>query len=207
SPISNLTNLAYLLEKIPIENNNLKEILDDSRTSIRVLNETIDDLTEILIIRDNPSVEQEKIAFSDIFENILQQTSYLIEKEKPRIVSNFEDAPSIFYNRVYLESIFLNLLTNALKFRSPSRRPEITITTIDRKDHVLLEFQDNGIGLDIRRYKDRIFGLYQRFHQHTDSKGLGLYLVKSQVEALGGSIEAKSKAGQGMTILIRFKKE
>jgi signal transduction histidine kinase len=104
-----------------------------------------------------------------------------------------------------LESIFLNLLTNAIKYRSENKQLRVTISSKVVDNDLILTFKDNGIGIDLVRNRDKIFGLYQRFHNHPDSKGLGLYLVKSQVEAMGGTINVESTVGKGTTFIIVFK--
>ena len=69
---------------------------------------------------------------------------------------------------------------------------------------MIITFKDNGIGIDLEKNKEKIFGLYQRFHNYPDSKGLGLYLVKSQVESMGGTISVASTVGKGTTFTIIF---
>jgi signal transduction histidine kinase len=108
-------------------------------------------------------------------------------------------------NKSYLESILLNLLTNSIKYKSDTRKLKINIIAHQLDDSVVLIFKDNGIGIDLERNKDKIFGLYQRFHDYPDSKGLGLYLVKSQVETMGGTISIDSKVNIGTTFTLTFK--
>ena len=99
----------------------------------------------------------------------------------------------------------MNLFTNAVKYRSPKRELEIFIQTTKNNSEIILEFQDNGIGINLERHKERLFGLYQKFHNHPESKGLGLYLVKSQLEALGASIQIESEVDVGTKFLIKFR--
>ena len=108
--------------------------------------------------------------------------------------------------KVTWESILLNLLTNAIKYRSPDKPPVLNISTKKEDGVIRLYFTDNGLGIDLDRYGDRLFGLYQRFHDHADSKGLGLYIVNSQVRAMGASIEVLSEVNKGTTFIITFKK-
>jgi len=104
-----------------------------------------------------------------------------------------------------MESILFNLLSNAIKFRSPDRPLKISVTTQAANDKIILTFADNGIGLDVDRYRDRIFGFYQRFHNYPDSKGLGLYMIKIQMEALGGSVSVQSEVNVGTKFSLFFK--
>jgi signal transduction histidine kinase len=124
---------------------------------------------------------------------------------KPIIKFNFEEVSFLNTNKSYLESILLNLLTNAIKYKSETRKLKINITASQIDDNVLLIFKDNGIGINLERNRDKIFGLYQRFHDYPDSKGLGLYLVKSQVETMGGTISLESKVDVGTTFTLTFK--
>jgi signal transduction histidine kinase len=78
-------------------------------------------------------------------------------------------------------------------------------STHQKENYTTLIFQDFGIGIDLNRNRDKVFGLYQRFHNYPDSKGLGLYLVKSQVEAMGGTISIESEVDKGTTFTLIFK--
>jgi PAS domain S-box-containing protein len=205
APLSNLTGLLNLIEDIPVENEELKEILDGFNKSTHLLNETINDLTKVIIIKDNPSIKKEPILIKEVFENVFSQLSFQIELHKPIIKIDFENVSIINANKAYIESILLNLLTNALKYKSENRKLKITITANQIDDSVDLIFKDNGIGIDLKRNRDKVFGLYQRFHNYPDSKGLGLYLVKSQVETMGGTIEIESEVNKGTSFTLTFK--
>ncbi len=205
APLSNLTGLLNLVEDIPVEDPELKEIIDGFSKSTHLLNETINDLVKVVIIKDNPSIQKEKVLIKEIFENVFNQLSFLIGLHKPILKIDLEEVTILNINKSYLESIFLNLLTNAIKYRSEGKQLRINISSKVVNDDLILTFKDNGIGIDLVRNKDKIFGLYQRFHNHPDSKGLGLYLVKSQVEAMGGTITVASAVGKGTTFTITFK--
>ena len=205
APLSNLTGLLNLIEDIPIENQELREIIDGFNKSTQLLNETINDLVKVIIIKDNHSIDKESLMLKDLFEDVFGQLNFLIGLHKPIIFLNFDEVSFLNTNKSYLESILLNLLTNAIKYKSENRRLNINITAHQLRDSVILIFKDNGIGIDLERNKDKIFGLYQRFHDHPDSKGLGLYLVKSQVETMGGTISVESKVNVGTTFTLTFK--
>ncbi len=205
APLSNLTGLLNLIEDIPIENQELKEILTGFSKSTHLLNDTINDLVKVIIIKDNPSIQKEAVLLKEIFENVFNQLSFQIELYKPIIKLNFEEVSILNTNKAYFESILINLLTNALKYKSENRKLKITITANETDDTVYLIFKDNGIGIDLERNRDKVFGLYQRFHNYPDSKGLGLYLVKSQVETMGGTITIESEVNKGTTFTLTFK--
>ncbi|WP_433813191.1 PAS domain-containing sensor histidine kinase [Flavobacterium johnsoniae] len=205
APLSNLIGLLNLIEDIPIENEELEEILAGFTKSTHLLNETINDLVKVIIIKDNPSMQKEEVSLKEVFENVFSQLSFQIELHKPIIKLKFDKVPLLNTNKAYIESILLNLLTNSIKYKSENRKLKISITAEQTDHQAILTFKDNGIGIDLERNKDKVFGLYQRFHNYPDSKGLGLYLVKSQVETMGGTISIDSEVNKGTTFTITFK--
>ncbi|WP_243854660.1 PAS domain-containing sensor histidine kinase [Flavobacterium sp. 270] len=205
APLSNLIGLLNLIEDIPIENEELEEILAGFTKSTHLLNETINDLVKVIIIKDNPSMQKEEVSLKEVFENVFSQLSFQIELHKPIIKLKFERVPLLNTNKAYIESILLNLLTNSIKYKSENRKLKISIIAEQIDHKAILTFKDNGIGIDLERNRDKVFGLYQRFHNYPDSKGLGLYLVKSQVETMGGTISIDSEVNKGTTFTITFK--
>lgn len=205
APLSNLTGLLNLVEDIPIENQELKEIISGFSKSTHQLNETINDLVNVIIIKDSPSIQKEGIVIKDVFENVFNQLSFLIGVKKPIIKMDLNKDQIVYLNKSYIESILLNLMSNSLRYCDPVRQLKISIASKKVGNETIITFKDNGIGIDLERNKDKVFGLYQRFHDYPDSKGLGLYLVKSQVESMGGTISIDSTVGVGTTFTIIFK--
>lgn len=205
APLSNLIGLLNLIEDILIEDTELEEILNGFHKSTHLLNETINDLVKVIIIKDNPSIQKEKVSIKEILTNVFNQLSFQIELHKPIINLNLDRVPLLNINKAYIESILLNLMTNSIKYKSENRKLIIDISTEQIDDNTQLTFRDNGIGIDLERNKDKVFGLYQRFHNYPDSKGLGLYLVKSQVESMGGSIIVESEVNKGTKFTLIFK--
>jgi len=206
APLSNLVGLISLIEQIEISQPILKELIEGFKVSTHTLQETINDIGKVIIVKNSPSVIKEKIQFAEVVKTVKKQIRFLIDKNNTSVSINFSAAQEVVFNRTYLESIFLNLLTNSLKYKHPDRDVEIQINSYEENNAIFVQFKDNGLGLDLARYKDRIFGLYQRFHNNTDGKGLGLFLVKSQMEALGGSIEVESEPNKGCSFYLKFKK-
>jgi PAS domain S-box-containing protein len=205
APLSNLIGLLNLIEDIPVENTELEEIITGFTKSTHLLNETINDLVKVIIIKDNPSMQKEEVSLKEVFENVFSQLSFQIELHKPIIKLKFDRVPLLNTNKAYIESILLNLLTNSIKYKSENRKLKISIMAEQIDHKAILTFKDNGIGIDLERNRDKVFGLYQRFHNYPDSKGLGLYLVKSQVETMGGTISIDSEVNKGTTFTITFK--
>jgi len=122
------------------------------------------------------------------------------------VVSNFK-VKSIYYPKHQLEGIFAQFIGNALKFRHFERIPEIVINSDLVDDFIVLSFSDNGLGIDLERYRNRVFGMYQVFHKVEGTKGLGLYLVNEQVQSLGGRIEVDSQVDIGTTFTVYLKNQ
>lgn len=205
SPLSNLIGLLKLSEDIVIENQELKLIVDGFSKSTYLLNETISDLGKVVIIRDNPSIDKQNVVLFESIENVLDQIAISVKKTNPLIEINIKKDAYIYANKAYLESIILNLITNSIKYKSEIRPLKIKIDLVEEETLTTITFQDNGLGIDLVKYKDKIFGLYQKFHNYPDSKGLGLYLVKSQIESMGGKIEIESDVDVGTKFSIYFK--
>lgn len=206
APLSNLIGLLNLTNELNIEDEELRVIIAGFSKSTNLLNETISDLGKVVIIRDNPSIGKTDVNVFESITNVINQIDILIQQIKPDLQINIDKKTTIHSHKAYLESILLNLLTNSLKYRSLERAAIITITLIEKEHSMELIFEDNGIGIDLIKNKHKLFGLYQRFHNYPDSKGLGLYLVKSQIESMGGTIDIESEVDKGTRFKINFKK-
>ena len=125
---------------------------------------------------------------------------------QPTVKSDFSAAPAIHCYKPYLKSILLNLLTNSIKYAQPGRKPAVNIITWQNEQFVAVIFSDNGRGMNINRVRNKIFGLYQRFHAGVGGRGLGLFFVHAQVIACGGTIAVCSVESEGTTFTIQFKK-
>ena len=147
---------------------------------------------------------REAVFFENVLQNVKENLSSQIEESGAEIYEDFNGADKMDYPYLYLESILQNLMTNSLKYRSPERPLKISITTIKKRNKIILRHTDNGLGLDMDKYGEKLFGLNQIFHKHNDSKGVGLYMTRIQVEALGGEIEAFGEPDKGMSFVVEF---
>ena len=120
------------------------------------------------------------------------------------IECDFSEVDEMLTIKSYMYSVFYNLISNSIKYRKPDEKPVIRIASKKDGARIGLTFQDNGIGIDIDRYRSDLFGLYKRFHAHAEGKGMGLYMVKSQVETMGGRITITSKVNIGTKFKIDF---
>lgn len=205
-PIANLLGLTNLLDTLKIKDPTLLTILAGIKTATLMFDETLKDLASVLTVREDPAIQLETIRFSDTFEKIKGFCEKSIIDSRAQIQSNFNDANRICFNKAYLESILINLLTNAIKYKDDSRPLKIHVKTFVADGYIHLQFSDNGIGFDYEMQKEKVFKLYQRFHLHKEGKGLGLFLIKSQLDALGGDINVESKINVGSTFTIKFDK-
>jgi len=206
APISNLLGILTLIDPGAIADETTVTLLEGMRRSTEDLNQTVNDLVQILIIKSGSESSYEAAGFSDSYNKVQATISQLIKDANANITTDFSEVDTVWFNVAYLDSILLNLMTNAIRYRQPGRRLCISVRSEMLDDYVLLSFADNGSGINLERYGDRIFGLYQRFHDHPDSKGLGLYMVKTQITQLGGKISVESTPGVGTTFKIYFKK-
>jgi PAS domain S-box-containing protein len=206
APLTNLVSICDIIQPETGTDEFTMQLIEGFKTSTYHLNETLNDLIEVLIIKENRSIQKDALTFEEIFKKITDSLSISLLEKKVIINADFSAAPSVIFANEYLESIFLNLVTNSVKYRHPDRNPIITIKT-SRKPNgdTMLTFADNGVGINMDFAKDKIFGLYKRFHNNEDSKGIGLYLIHSQITTLGGKIEVESEVNNGTTFTITFK--
>lgn len=206
APVTNLLALLQLLNWSDIKDEQNILLLQSFEKSAQQLNSSINALLEILIMKEKSETTPEAVSFNYIFSKASLSFTSLLEKMDVKLHTYFEEAPTVVFNKEYLESIFTNLMSNALKYYSPNRRPSIEISTSIQGDFIQLLFKDNGIGINLSKYKEKMFKLFQTFHQHKDSKGIGLYLIHSQVTALGGKVDVESEVDGGTSFIISFKR-
>ncbi|RCH56714.1 hypothetical protein DJ568_02335 [Mucilaginibacter hurinus] len=182
------------------------EILDQIKNVTESLTKTIEHVNEIVKIQTDKPKDIREIDFLSVFKNIFSALRNNISAVNAHIEYDFSRAPGVKYLPAYLESIFQNMITNAIKYRHPDRAPHIRCFTYTMGGQVYLVFEDNGIGIDLDRHGDQVFGLYKTFHQNSDSRGVGLFITRNQIEALGGSIEIESTVNVGTRFVIRLTK-
>jgi len=203
SPGVNLIALLQLYEESTDdeEKSSLMDIIKEVADNLIV---KLDDLIEMLRSKHESYAVHEQLTFKQVYNNVVKNLSADIKKSNVILNYDFSDAPTIKYPKSYLESILQNLLSNAIKYRHPKREPIISIRTFHRGDKIMMEVKDNGMGIDLRKHGDSIFGIYQTFHDNNNSKGVGLYITKAQVVAMGGTIEVSSVPDEGTTFTISF---
>jgi PAS domain S-box-containing protein len=205
APIVNITSLLDLYNhKNPSDMENI-EIIENLKISTNILNGTLEDLIEVVSIKKNKLPKIERVSFRKLLKNTERSLSKQFHESGAVIESDYSAAPYINYIYSHLENFIINLTTNSIKYKHAERNPVIQIKSYLEDGYTVIEFKDNGIGLDLERYKDRLFGLYQRFHSHVDGKGLGLYLIREQIRAHDGNLRVESTVGVGTTFYIYLK--
>lgn len=166
---------------------------------------TLQELNEVLQIKQDKKIERQRLRFEDVFNHVRNMLNAKIAEVKAQITIDFAEAPEIEYPNIYLESILLNLLSNALKYTYPGRVPLIRITTSKGAENTIqLAISDNGAGINLDRYGEHMFKLRKTFHKHRESRGIGLFMIKNQVEAMGGDISLTSIENEGSTFFVTF---
>jgi PAS domain S-box-containing protein len=203
SPVGNILALIKMLD----DNSTLNEyklIFDKLRKVSNNLSETMNDLMDTLKVKAETNVERIQIRFRDILDKVIQSLEGELIMAEASVTYDFNGAPVIHYTKAYLESIFQNLLTNAIKYRSPDRKAKIHFESKISKGNIELHVSDNGQGIDLDKFGDKLFGLHRTFHSHEHARGVGLFLIKTQIESMGGSISVQSEVNKGSTFIIRF---
>ncbi|MGZ3901658.1 MAG: PAS domain S-box protein, partial [Bacteroidia bacterium] len=206
SPVANIIGLSNMIKSMPdMSREDFNRCIDGLEVSVKKLDDTIIDLNFILQIRREINEKKETIHFSSLVRDIVTSINNLVEKEKIVIRTNFDEIDEFFTIKSYLNSIFFNLISNSIKYRDPSRITYININSKLENRKLVLIFEDNGMGIDMDLNRNKIFGLYKKFHPQIEGKGMGLYMVKTQVEILGGKIDITSEVGVGTAFRMEFK--
>lgn len=200
-----VSNIHMLIDELKDENR--KEVNSEYfrllKSSNNSLTDTLQELSEILEISQNRNIDKVNCYFPTIFKKVYDQFLTEIYSKKVILTTDFQ-VEYIHYPKIYLESIINNLLSNALKYTVPRVQPHIHIRTYQQNNSTLFSIQDNGIGIDLPKFKSQIFMFRKVFHRGFDSKGLGLFITRYQIESLGGKIDVISKPNNGTTFLVNF---
>ncbi|MFY7828486.1 MAG: PAS domain-containing sensor histidine kinase [Flectobacillus sp.] len=204
SPVANLILIQSLLTQSEDEDEK-QLLLENLETIVGHLSETLNTLTDTIKIQESAKDDLVMVLFEEVLQKTKEILSGQIMDNDFKITYNFEMASSVSYKLDFMESIFLNLISNALKYKSLQKKPCIHIeSSVSESGHTLLRFQDNGLGIDLEKYGSKVFGLNKTFHKHPEAKGIGLFIIKNQIESLGGSISVESEVGQGTIFTITF---
>lgn len=207
SPINNMLSVFSLIDVSKINDPETLELIEILKLTSENLKETLNHSIDELIENENINNQEEEINLRESLDEVLVSINSLIKDSKAIIHIDFSAFENIVFNKAYMKSIFLNLVTNSIKYAKLDHIPVITIQSKKVNGINQLIFKDEGLGFDMDKVKDKIFGLYQKFHnnKYSNSNGIGLYLVYNHITTLGGRIAVESKINEGATFTISFK--
>ncbi|MBA4276152.1 MAG: hypothetical protein C0430_05255 [Flavobacterium sp.] len=204
SHTSNIESIIALIESADSEDDR-KEMMKLLKSVSNSLDETMHHLNEVVNINTNMSLVIEPLNLSQYLNKAMDVLSEQIKLHEASFIINVPDDGIVNCNSAYLESILYNLISNAIRYRHPQRKPIITINLHKKRDKNVIEISDNGMGIDLARHGDKIFGMYKTFSNNSDARGIGLFITKNQIDAMGGTITVDSKPNEGTTFKIYFK--
>lgn len=201
SPITSLRGLLTLMQEKDAIKPEHRNIFNLAINSVAQIQKTINALNDIIAFRKTLRIQREKIDLSEALEEVRLR---ILDHNADQVVINadFTQCRHVNFPPVHLKSIFQNLLTNAIKYKQEKKPAIIDITATSEENFVVLEVKDNGMGIDMDRFKDKLFGLFQRFHPDIEGTGIGLHVIHSIVESYGGRIYIDSVVDQGTTFKI-----
>lgn len=204
SHTSNITSLLTLLEEEDTKEGK-EQLMNHIRNVSDLLNETMINLNDVVSIQKNINLIVEPLSLHDYVEKAKDVLSEQITLKKASIKNNVSKEIIVNYNPAYLESIVLNFISNAIKYGHSERAPLVSVDCFKQDDFTVLQIRDNGMGIDLKKYGHKLFGMYKTFHGNKDARGIGLFICKNQIETMGGKVEVESELGTGTTFKIYIK--
>ncbi len=183
------------------------EMLNHLKSISKQFSETVMHLGEIAHAQNLDRTETRRLNLSSFIGKSISLLEVQLQAASAAVRNDAGREIFVNANPAYLESIFMNILSNAIKYRHPERKPMISIETVLSGEEVAVKITDNGLGIDLAKHGNNLFGMYKTFHGNADAKGIGLFIAKYQVESLGGRIEVESEVGKGTTFIVYFRTE
>lgn len=204
SPVSNVVGLLDIFDDKQDIGDHNRKVLAALRDASKSLNNTLEDMHHVLKLRAQAEDCKSRISLRESMSKACEMLKCDIATSGIHVSSSF-DPDEIDYVAPHIDNFLYNLLSNAIKYRNVQGKSEVKFTSKQVKEGILLTVRDNGIGIDLDRHGNDLFGMYKTFHNHPDSRGIGLYLVRNQLESLGGSIKVDSTPGKGTTFRLFIK--
>ncbi|NNE30986.1 MAG: PAS domain S-box protein [Winogradskyella sp.] len=176
------------------------------KQAVSNLEDTLKNLNMIRLDKPTSFNSLNKLSLSEYVANAIYNVNAIAKKNKCTIINNVDSNTNIWGIEAYLDSIVLNFLTNAIKYRAEERPLVVSIDSELKDKYVVLKIKDNGLGINLEAHGDRLFTLNGTFHKHKDSRGIGLFITKNHIESIGGKIEVDSAVGVGTCFSISFLK-
>lgn len=205
SPVHSLLAIFELIDRSKVSDNETVQLLEVLQYVAEKVRKTLDTHVDQLSENARHETTLEETNFQECLNEVIQSMATIVQTSRTTIVSDFSKLRTVRFNKGYLKSIFLNLITNAIKYARAEESPAISIYTQRDAGVKQLIVADNGSGFDTTNVKDQIFQFPEKFHNNPLSTGIGLYLVHNQVSSLGGTIDIDSKIGEGTKVTLSFK--
>ncbi len=202
APLANINGLLKIYNHDNPSDGHNKLTLEKLEESCFQLDSVLRDLTKILEVK-NKDYPKEAVIFSEIIEKITNSIEDEIIRSETEIIQDLE-VDQLMSVSSFWYSIFYNLISNAIKYKKPDQNCQITISSKKTDSGIQIIFEDNGLGIDMNKHEGKVFGLYKRFHTHIEGRGMGLFMIKAQIEALGGTIDLHSEPDKGTRFTISF---
>jgi PAS domain S-box-containing protein len=203
---SHAANFKMLFELMDLQENPVKreEVEEHLRAATHGLSETVEHLNEVVVMSQEVAEDMVPVPLAAAVQSSLRSLSGSIAKAAVQVAIDIPSNLKVMAVRAYLDSVFNNLISNSMRYRSPKRTPTIHVEAHAADGKVYVEFTDNGLGIDLDRYRDKVFGMYKTFHRHPEAKGIGLFIVKNQIEAMNGGIRIESEVDRFTTLKMQF---
>lgn len=205
APVNNLLAVFQMIDTSKIVDPETLEFIEILRSATESLKSTLNAYVDVLSTKDRLSVVVAECSLEEAVANVMLSIRILVQYSEVDLTVDFSAAPHIRFNKTYLESVFLNLITNSIKYKKPDVAPKLRIVSTPSDQGVNVVYSDNGLGFDMATMRGKLFGFRETFHQNIDSKGIGMYLIHSHITSLGGRIDVESELGQGSNFTMTFR--
>lgn len=205
APLSNLLLIGEMLG----ENHSLEDkykYFEMQKPIIKSLQSTFEELVQATQIKMDATIKKETIDLEKITKKVIKNLHKKKGLSQSNITYDFSKIKTVHYPKKYIKNILANLLSNAIKYSSPERESKIHITSYEKNNWLCIDIEDNGLGIDLKKYGRDIFKLHKTFHNHPEAKGFGLFITKIQIESVGGEISIKSKVNHGTIFTVKLYK-
>lgn len=205
-PALNVKNLVEILKTSTLSDAKKDEVMERIHESAETWLQTFEDFMVLLKHEKSGDIDRKECSLEEVFINVSQALNQDIERSDAKIITDFSEISTVYASEPYLQSVFRNLISNAIKYAHPDRSPTINVTAKPKGEQAELVFADNGSGMDLNKFGDKLFNLFERFNDNSriPGSGIGLYLVKEQIEKNNGTVQVESIPNEGTIFTIRL---
>ncbi|TVR16300.1 MAG: PAS domain S-box protein [Balneolaceae bacterium] len=201
-------NYSMIMELLKAEENpeEIKQFIDMLLTATENLNETVNNLNDIVETNVKTGEAKKQVNIKETLDMALGNLNAIANEAGAKVHFNVTEQEVVNAVPAYVDSIFHNFISNAIKYRSPVRKPVIHVSTDETEKYKVISFKDNGLGIDLNKAGNKLFEMFQTFHGNSDARGVGLFITKNQIESMGGHIEVESEVNKGTEFRVFFPK-